>query len=62
MELKDIKENSKIYVDVTDGSKYIIFKHLDGMYSLCETEKENLLHLKFNTPLEEYKDGYKIIK
>jgi len=61
MELQDIPEKSKIYTEVSDGSSYIIFHHLDGMYSYCETEKGGYINLKFNTPLEKYKDGYKIL-
>lgn len=60
MELKDIKKGSKIYDELSDGSTYLIFDHLDGMYSYCETEKGGVINLSFATPLKEYKDGYKI--
>jgi hypothetical protein len=61
MKLYDIPEKSKIYCEVSDGSKYIIFDHPDGMYSYCVTEKGEIIHLSMVTPLKKYKDGYKII-
>jgi len=45
MKLVDIPKGSKIYADCSDGSKYIIFNHLDGMYSHCTTEKGATVHL-----------------
>lgn len=58
--LYEIKKGSKIYADLSDDSKYIIFDHLDGMYSYCKTEKGGIVHLSGSTPLEEFEDGYKI--
>ena len=58
--LWDIKEQSKIYEKCSDGSTFLIFDHIDGMYSYCTTEKGGVVHLSFSTPLKEYKDGYKI--
>lgn len=61
--LYEIKPGSKIYSDeVSDGSSYIIFRHIDGMYSYCETEKGNLIPLSASCPLKEIKDGYEIEK
>lgn len=60
--LFEIPEKSKIYEKVSDGSTYIIFHHLDGMYSYCTTEKGSIIHLAGFTPLKSYKDGYKITK
>lgn len=58
MKLYDIKKGSKIYVE----DVVVIFDHLDGMYSYCydQKDKTKLLHLAGYTPLEVYKDGYKI--
>lgn len=60
MKLYDIPKQSKIYEECSDESKYLIFNHLDGMYSYCETEKGNVIHLSAVTPLEVFKDGYKL--
>lgn len=60
MELYEIKKGSRIYADLSDGSKYLVFDHLDGMYSYCKTEKGGVTNLSRFTPLVEYKDGYKI--
>lgn len=60
MKLYDIPKKSKIYCKLSDGSKYFTFDHIDGMYSYCESEKGNVLHLSVSTPLKEYKDGYEI--
>lgn len=62
MKLYDIPKQSKIYEECSDGSKHFIFDHLDGMYSYCITEKGGIVHLARFTPLEKYKDGYKISK
>ena len=58
--LWEIEKGSKIYVDISDKSKFVIFKHLDGAYSYCETENGGVLHLSGGTPLQKIKDGYKI--
>lgn len=60
MKLYDIPRRSKILVDVSDGSSFVIFDHIDGMYSYCETEKGGILHLKATTPLVQYREAYKI--
>lgn len=60
VKLYDIPRDSKIYNDVSDGSKYFMFKRLDGMYSYCVSEKGGVCHLGASTELKKYKDGYKI--
>lgn len=61
MRLYEIPEQSKIYSDyISDGSSYIIFHYLDGMYSYCVTEKGGVINLSGSTPLKEKGDGYEI--
>ena len=60
MKLYDIKKGRKIYIECSDGSKYIVFDHIDGMYSYCTTQKGGVVHLSASSPLKNYKDGYKI--
>ncbi len=58
MKLYDIPKGSKIKVEVSDGSKFIIFDHLDGLYSYCKTEKGDVVHLARKTPLKKEEDYY----
>lgn len=60
MKLHEIPRGSKIYEETSDGSSYLIFNRLDGMYSHCTTEKGGTIHLSVITPLKQYKDGYRI--
>lgn len=55
MFLLDIPEGSKIMGECSDTGTFIIFHHLDGMYSYCTTEKGGVVHLSAYTPIE--KDG-----
>jgi hypothetical protein len=61
--LHEIKRGSKIYAELTDGSTYLIFNNLDGMYSHCTTEKGNIIHLSAMTQLkkETRKNEYSIL-
>ena len=61
MKLYDLPKGARIKEQCSDGSKYIIFDHIDGMYSYCETEKGNTIHLSATTPLKQEK-GYYIIE
>lgn len=54
MKLYEAKKGIKIRCDLDDGSKYIIFDHIDGMYSYCTTEKGGVAHLAAFTDLESY--------
>jgi len=60
MKLFEIPKDSKIYAEYSDGSSYAIFRHLDGMYSYCDTEKGGHINLSVGTPLFKVKDGYMI--
>jgi len=60
MMLLDIPEGSKILCDLSDGSQYMVFDHLDGMYSYCKTEKGGVFHLSASTPLKKEGDYYLI--
>lgn len=62
MKLYEAEKGIKIVCDAEDGSKYITFDHLDGMYSYCLTEKGGVAHLAAYTNLEPYmgdKEEYK---
>ena len=59
--LYELQKGSKIYCKVSDGSKYVIFDHIDGAYSYCETENGSPIHISAVAPLKKFKDGYKII-
>lgn len=60
LKLHEIAEKSKIYEESSDGSEFIIFHHIDGMYSYCVTEKGAPVHLSAVTPLVVHEDGFKI--
>lgn len=62
MKLYEAPNKSKIYETVSDGSKYFIYDHPDGMYGYCVSEKGAIIHLGITTELVKYKDGYKIAK
>lgn len=59
MKLYNIPQGSKIYEETTDGSKFLILDHIDGMYSYCKTENGNVVNLGASTPLIPFEDGYK---
>lgn len=52
MKLYQIPRDSIIYVNCNDDSSWINFKRIDGIYSVCITEKGNTVHLGANTELE----------
>ena len=60
MKLYQIPKEFIIYAKCSDDSSYLIFKHLDGAYSYCLSEKGNVIHLSNNTPLIKFENGYKI--
>lgn len=59
--LSDIPKGSKIYGMFSDGSKYVIFNHLDGLYSFCTTENGSVTHIHRSSLLEKDGDGYILI-
>jgi len=60
MKLFQIPRKSKVYCSASDGSEYVVFEKIDGMYSLCVTEKGAIVHLGASTDLEKHQDGYKL--
>lgn len=54
--LFNIPKHSLIYEEISDGSSYARFDHIDGAYSYCVTEKGGILHLSAITPLEQIGD------
>ena len=69
MRLYDIPKGSRIKVEtIQDGKKlgdFIIFHHLDGMYSYCTVEgTKEVCHLGGGQKLKKSKDGdyYELVK
>lgn len=62
MKLYEIPNGSKIYCKGEDGSSYLTFNHIDGMYSHCTTEKGSTAHLGASTELTKTEGGYKLTK
>lgn len=55
--LYEIPQESKIMCETNDGSTFITFHHVDGMYSYCTTEKGGVIHLAATTPMKKLKKG-----
>lgn len=70
MKLYEAPRRSVIAVDgIGDGSRWLLFHHVDGMYSYCTTEKGNVLHLsavtrleKSNKTIDDIKIDYEIVR
>ena len=62
MKLYEIPKKSIIDCECDDGSTYITFNHLDGMYSHCTTEKGGTVHLGTHTELELQENGHYKLK
>lgn len=60
MKLYEIKKGSKIVCELSDGSNYLIFDHLDGIYSYCITEKGGVVHLSTLAELKEVDGHYEL--
>ena len=66
MKLYELPRDKGIKIKLTDdqvcsdGSTYIIFGHIDGMYSYCETEKGGVIHLSASAPIIKVGDYYEI--
>lgn len=60
--LHKIPKNSILEISLGDGSKYVRFDHVDGLYSYCVSEMGNVIHLYAGTTLEKVSDGkYRIV-
>lgn len=62
MKLLDIPRDSKVICQCSDGSNYLTFRHIDGMYSFCVTEKGGVAHLFCMTELSLLPDGSYILE
>jgi len=62
VKLYEIPKHSKIFVECSDGSNYLLFDHIDGAYSYCITEMGSIVHLAAWTELEAVDGGYKLIE
>jgi hypothetical protein len=60
MRICDIETGSKIYTGCSDGSTYLIFHDMVGLYSYCETAKGGVVYLSGSTSLTKKNDGYVI--
>ena len=63
--LYELPKGAKIILtkdqEASDGSRYIEFDHIDGMYSYCKTEKGGVIHLSASTPLKKVSGGYQLL-
>ena len=55
--LFEIRECSIIKCACSDGSSFVVFRHIDGAYSYCVTERGGVAHLFGGLLLEESPDG-----
>ena len=62
VKLYDLPKGTKIYEELSDGSTYFIFDHIDGMYSYNKTEKGGIIHIKAFAELVKHEDGYKLVE
>lgn len=60
LRLWDLPEGAKIICQTSDGSSFIIFHHVDGMYSYCKSEKGEVVHLNAGAPVKKKGKAYVI--
>lgn len=58
VDLPRSKEGIKIFCDCSDGSTYILFHHIDGMYSYCKTENGGTVHPQAVSKIKPVEGGY----
>jgi hypothetical protein len=67
MKLYDLPKGARIKAETSDETgklgDFIIFDHVDGMYSLCRIEgkPDKIVHLGATTELKKLKDHYVIV-
>lgn len=67
MKLYEIPKGSRIKAETSDENgklgDFIIFDHIDGMYSYCWTEgkPEKICHLGASTELKKVDDYYELV-
>lgn len=60
MKLYDLDQGSVIHCEVSDGSEFITFDHVDGIYSFSISEKGNPIHITATAPVRKVGDHYEI--
>lgn len=56
MQLKDLEHGDRFKIADMEDSPVITFSHLDGMYSYNTLDNGDVVHLRFNTPIERQDD------
>jgi hypothetical protein len=51
-DVKDLVRGARILCECSDGSEYVTFNHIDGMYALCTTEMGGLANIYIFQQLE----------
>jgi hypothetical protein len=53
MKLYELKRNTYFYLLDGDGSETFLLDHIDGMYSVCYTNTNEVVHFSASTPVME---------
>jgi hypothetical protein len=53
MKLYELKRNTYFHLLDGDGSETFLLDHIDGMYSVCYTNTNEVVHFSASTPVME---------